>query len=32
MKVNENDKQIDNMLLFLEKRGVSTQDCALTRL
>ncbi len=29
MKVNENDKQIDNMLLFLEKRGVSTQDCAL---
>lgn len=29
MKVNENDRQVNNMLTFLAKRGVSTQDCAL---
>ena len=29
MEVNANGKQINNMLTFLAKRGVSTQDCAL---
>ena len=29
MEVNANDKQINNMLTFLAKCGVSTQDCAL---
>ena len=29
MQVNANDKQINNMLLFLEKRGVPAQDCTL---
>jgi len=29
MKINENDKQINNMLTFLAKRGVPAQDCAL---